>query len=323
MKSIKRPASPGVPAPGEGLTLAQLRYFLAAARHGNFTHAAESSFLSQSAFSRQIQALEEALGAPVFDRVGRRVRLNDAGEELERRAAEILARVERLAADLVPVGKGLRGTVRLGANMSIGIGLVPSWLAAFQQHAPNVHVTLLLRMTTEMPPLLRSESIDASIQEAHDLQLLEGKPPLCVRMSFEDELWVVGPKGTPPDYRPGPRDRWFGNADPYRRRKLGQLGIHLDDTTRVPSLEVSLLFVEAGLGFALIPGFMARAAWKAGRVARLDASVLRTVAFITLGDRPLSPCLQRLMDFLKPRWETEAARQKVERAKRGGEAVVV
>ncbi|GMV83998.1 MAG: hypothetical protein AMXMBFR7_51820 [Planctomycetota bacterium] len=319
MKRIKeeRPGNPALASPGaaDGLTLEQLRLFLAAARQGNFTQAAESCYLSQSAFSRQIQALERALGTAVFDRVGRRVRLNDAGRELERRASEIVARIERLPAEIAPAGRGTSGTVRLGANMTIGIRLLPAWLAAFQQRFPDIHVTLLLRTTSEMAPLMRGEAIDASIQEYPDDAALEGQPPLKVHLTYRDEVWVIGPKGISPELRPGPQARWFGNPDANRRKQLAQMGFAIDDATRVPGAEVALKFVEAGMGYACIPGFMAQQSLKLGRITRMSATLTRRIAFVTLGDRPPSPCVQRLMEFLKPRWQAEAERQRQETRK--------
>ena len=86
-----------------------------------------------------------------------------------------------------------RGTIRLGANMTVGIRLLPSWLAAFGQRHPGVHVTLLLRLTSEMPPLLRGETIDAAIQEHPEPEQLEGRPPLTVHPTPRADLWIVGP----------------------------------------------------------------------------------------------------------------------------------
>ncbi|MCK6471234.1 MAG: LysR family transcriptional regulator [Planctomycetes bacterium] len=302
----------GTPAPpaAHALTLEQLRLFLAAARTGNFTHAAEQSFLSQSAFSRQIQALESALGVELFDRVGRHVRLNDAGHVLERRAAEIVARVERLAHEVVPAGKGLLGTIRLGAQQSLGVRLLPTWLAAFAQRYPGVYVNLLLRNNEELLELLRGDSVDAAVVDERFVRNRPNAPRVRFHLSYRDELWVVGPKGIDPNARPGPSARWFGQFEGERRRQLAQYGIVIGDSTRTPGGEVALKFIEAGLGYTLLPEFMARPSWKAGRIGRVGVTLTRSLALVTPASHAASPCVERLVEFLAPKWKAEEERQR-------------
>ncbi len=305
MKRIKQP-----PHPPNSLTLEQLRYFLAAARSGNFTRAAEESFLSQSAFSRQIQALEDGMGVPLFDRIGRKVRLSSAGEALETRAAEILARVDRLPSEIGPAGKGLKGTIRLGSYISYGIRLLPAWLAGFAQRFPDVFVNLLLRTNTEMEGLLRNETIEAALMDEPDVRR-SGSPPLALKihLTYDDELWVVGPKGIDPDTIPPPNARWFGVSDPVRRSKLARMGFIISDPTRVPGGEVALKFIEAGLGYTVLPSFMARSSRKAGRITKLSSTLTRQVAFVTPASRSISPCVEQLINFLRPKWKAESERQ--------------
>src|ERR1700727_1464068 len=108
------------------MELRHLRAFEAAARLLHFRRAAEELHLAQPSLSGQIAALEGELGTPLFDRIGRGVRLTDAGEELLPRARRILAEVEE-AYRAVAAHSGLEGgRVRVGAPPTVGMRLLPA-----------------------------------------------------------------------------------------------------------------------------------------------------------------------------------------------------
>ena len=87
------------------MELAQLRYFLTVASHGNFTRAAYELRLSQPALSRSIAKLEQELGQPVFERKPRSIQLTAAGELLRIRAQQVLALVEDTKAEITDDGR--------------------------------------------------------------------------------------------------------------------------------------------------------------------------------------------------------------------------
>ncbi len=122
-------------------TLHQLRVFEAAARHGSFTRAAEELFLTQPTISMQIKQLTKSVGIPLFEQVGKRLYLTEAGRELFATCKEIfntLAQFEMKVADL----KGLKqGQLRL-AVITTAKYFIPRLLGSFCQLYPGIEISL-------------------------------------------------------------------------------------------------------------------------------------------------------------------------------------
>jgi DNA-binding transcriptional LysR family regulator len=122
-------------------TLHQLRVFEAAARHGSFTRAAEELFLTQPTISMQIKQLTKSVGIPLFEQVGKRLYLTEAGRELFASCKEIfntLAQFEMKVADL----KGLKqGQLRL-AVITTAKYFIPRLLGSFCQLYPGIDISL-------------------------------------------------------------------------------------------------------------------------------------------------------------------------------------
>ncbi|MBF2065510.1 MAG: LysR family transcriptional regulator [Calothrix sp. C42_A2020_038] len=141
-------------------TLHQLKVFEAAARHGSFTRAAEELFLTQPTVSMQIKQLTKSVGLPLFEQVGKRLYLTEAGRELFatcRQIFETIAQFEMKVADL----KGLKqGQLRL-AVITTAKYLIPRLLGRFCQLYPGIDIALqvtnhegiLERMTANMDDL--------------------------------------------------------------------------------------------------------------------------------------------------------------------------
>ncbi len=123
------------------MLLRHIRYFLAVAEQGNFTRAAESLHVSQPTLSQQIKQLEDTLGAPLFDRSGRAVRLTDAGEAWMRYARLALQDLDAGARAIHDVATLARGHLRLAMThvhrLSGGAGsrcLLPPLSGDYAEH---------------------------------------------------------------------------------------------------------------------------------------------------------------------------------------------
>jgi DNA-binding transcriptional LysR family regulator len=165
-------------------TLHQLKVFEAAARHGSFTRAAEELFLTQPTISMQIKQLTKSVGLPLFEQVGKRLYLTEAGRELFatcRQIFETISQFEMKIADL----KGLKqGQLRL-AVITTAKFFIPRLLGPFCQLYPGIDISLQVtnhegvieRMTSNLDDLYIMTQIPESMDVTHQ-QFLEN--PLVV-----------------------------------------------------------------------------------------------------------------------------------------------
>jgi DNA-binding transcriptional LysR family regulator len=156
----------------------QLEYLVAVADTGGFSRAAQRCFVSQSAVSHQIAALEKELGTDLFDRAGRTVRLTESGEVLLPRARDLL-RLRDEAADAV---RPRPDRIRLAANMSFAREALGA-IADVRGRHPDAEVDLLIK------PF--AQRIEAVTSGDADLALIRGRidePGL-----YMEPLWVDHP----------------------------------------------------------------------------------------------------------------------------------
>jgi LysR family transcriptional regulator, transcription activator of glutamate synthase operon len=173
------------------MELRQLEYFRAVAREHNLTRASEQLFVAQPSLSRQIRKLEEELGAPLFDRTSRGMRLTHIGEVfldyVERGFAQFEAGRQAVRELLGPE----HGHVRLAMLPAIGSALIPEPLAIFWARHPQVQFTLRQSTTGDALRLLLNDEVDLvvvtagpQLDEIHEIV----RAPLLV-----EELYAVLP----------------------------------------------------------------------------------------------------------------------------------
>jgi len=148
------------------MKLSQMRTFVAIAEHGGFARAATRLNLTQSAVSRQIGDLESELGVPLFDRVGRRVRLTSEGEDLLRQTRRLLEDVERLSERAQALKSGRTGLLRVGATPQVIENLLAGFLGAHRQRHPGIEVHLIEDGGARLPSRLERGDTHLSIMPA-------------------------------------------------------------------------------------------------------------------------------------------------------------
>ena len=141
----------------------QLHAFAALARRGSFTIAAKDLFLTQSAVSHAIKALEDDLGCRLVDRVGRRVLLTQAGEQFLRHTEKILREMEAARAGLESLTKWGHGRLRVGASTTACQHILPTVLREFRQSYPKCVIRIEPGDHGMQLELLRGGQIDLAL----------------------------------------------------------------------------------------------------------------------------------------------------------------
>ena len=143
-------------------TLRQLRVFESAARHLSLTRAAEELHLTPPAVSIQIRQLESHAGAELFERVGRKLRLTQAGEEVLARSREILGHIRAAEENLAGLGSLEQGLLDVGV-INAGDYFFPWMLAAFRKHHPRIRVRLTVGNREDLLARLAGHEIDLAV----------------------------------------------------------------------------------------------------------------------------------------------------------------
>jgi DNA-binding transcriptional LysR family regulator len=239
------------------LTLRQLKVFEAVARHLNYTRAADELHLTQPAVSMQVKQLEDSLGAPLFEQLGKRIHLTEAGREVLGYARTISQQLDELEGVLKRL-KGLSGGRLRISVASTANYFIPILLGTFSKRYPDVTVTLDVTNRETLLRQLAENTVDLVIM---------GKPPaeadVEAREFMDNPLVIVAPPGHPlAGKRKIPlarlQDETFLVREPgsgtriAMERFFSERGMKLKTGMEVGSNEAIKQSVQAGLGLGLL-----------------------------------------------------------------------
>jgi len=141
----------------------QLRYVCAIADTGNFSRAAERCKVAQPSLSQQVQKLEDDLGVKLFDRLGRSIRLTEAGRAFIPRARAILEQMDAARTSAADKNADLRGSVTVGVIPTVAPYRMPGYAASFAKKFPDAKLRIIEDTTSVLVQGLRDLSIDVAI----------------------------------------------------------------------------------------------------------------------------------------------------------------
>ena len=287
-------------------TLKQLKVFLAVASHENVSMAAEELAMSQSAASTALKELEQRFDVVLFDRVGKRLQLNEQGALLRPQAAALLSQAEQIESSLIRHSDV--GEVKVGATLTIGNYVAIGIMAAFIQDHPSAQVELDVENTQAIASKVRNFELDIGLIEG-ELQ----EPDLDVQYWRDDTLSVFCSPQHPlakkkelsdADLKQADwiiREKGSGTRQAFDRAMSGMLSeiilrLELQHTEGIKRA------VEAGLGIGCLSELTLQDAFKRGTLVPLLAPQrdwTRKFYFILHKQKFLSRGVQSWIDHCK------------------------
>jgi DNA-binding transcriptional LysR family regulator len=152
------------------MTLVQLRHLIELATNGSFSQSAIKLHLTQPALSRSIKALEDELGQPLFDRIGRKNELTAFGSHIVQRARVLVDEANELRLTSVQLQKGVIGQFRIGMGSGPGAMLMTPLLMLMATQYPKAHIDISRGSTVLLVQALRERFLDALILDIRSLQ---------------------------------------------------------------------------------------------------------------------------------------------------------
>lgn len=260
------------------MTLEQLRIFVAVAERQHVTRAAEALNMTQSAVSAAVSSLEARQGVALFDRVGRGVALNPAGEVFLKEARAVLARAAEAESALADLSGLDRGRLRIHASQTIANHWLPGRLAAYHAAHPGIALEVAIGNTAEVAAAVAEGSAELGLVEG-----VVDDPAVSRSVIAHDRLCLVVGRGHPWTRTP-PRTREDLLASSWVLREAGSgtraaldlalkpWGLGARDLTvamTLPANEAVRGAVEAGAGAAVLSRQLSALRIETGRLVEV------------------------------------------------------
>jgi len=287
------------------MDLDQLNSFLEVAKHSSFSKAAERCFRTQPAISSQIRAIEEEVGAKLFDRSGAKVTLTMAGKAFQTYAEEALRSLKSVKMTIAEMERTPRGEIVVGANEATCLYILPEVFADFKRQYPKVSVSIQRAETAKTLESVIDQTVDFGVVSMPVKDTRLAAVPI-----HHDELVLITSPGHPLAQLSHARLEEIAKY-PLLLPKLGRTRDAIDDvfeqarlkphvSMELDSSELLKRFVAANVGI----GFVARSnisdELRAGTLAALsfiDPPIARDLALVYRKDKTLSRAARAFMEI--------------------------
>ena len=288
------------------LQLSHVRTLEAVARHGSFSRAAAELNLTQPAVSMQVRQLEQRMGLPLLERVGKRAFPTRAGEVLLSHAARAFAELETGVAMVQRLRGVVAGRVRIGTSASISIYLLPPILRKVRARHPGIELIVVTGNAPEIARAVVANGLDLGI-----VSLPVADRELTVLPFYRDEIVAIAPPQGPWRGR-----RSIGAAELARQTLIlfehgstqrrvvddwfRRSGVTPAQAMELGNTEAIKKLVGAGLGLSLGSWFAVKPEARTGQlvVLRLVPRLVHQRGVILRKDKPRAPALSAVLNAL-------------------------
>lgn len=287
-----------------------LKTFLAVRDHLNFTRAAEVRLLTQPGVSKQIRQLEQQVGVPLFERLGKAIHLTDAGRTLAPLAEELLGQMTRVAEAVGGYRGAERGCIRIGASTTPGHYLLPEALGRFSRKFPGVELQFTVENSLAIERRIIRNDLDLGFVGGHlsnailKMDHVMNDEVICfcaptyplarlrriTPTALAKQIWVI-------------RERGSATRQLFEER-LSAVGIKMTQRIELSSPEGIKALVAAGVGVSFLSTLALRSEFEQGRLKPLRMPALRLtrpIYAIRHIDKHLSPTMQAFLKLMGDR----------------------
>lgn len=290
----------------------QLEYFLAVARELNFTKAAQSMYVSQTAVTQQIKALEEQLGVSLFERTKKKVVLTPAGKVFQAEAAKILKRIDIAVERTREASSGFIGTLDIGFAIGIGNTGLAEKIQAFNQKYPNIAMKFKSMSPSMLLKSLKAGEVDLVMTPMFEEKYFEGvsykkvgwdnltavfpqthilaQKQYVTRKDLKDENLILA---CTPDSEVGEDEKII--------QTFWKLGYHPNIVAKIEDIETILLMLSANMGVTILPAYLTIPLRSRGRLAAVPFGGMDEQIDIVVAWMPglENPSLEKILPFLE------------------------
>lgn len=288
------------------MNLHQLQIFCTVARHLSFSAAAEELFITQPAVSQQVKSLERELNVKLFERLGHKMFLTEAGEAVLGSAQAIVTARAEMEQSLALLRGSTRGRLALGANTTGGMYVAPGIVRAFRELHPEVEATLQVETTNRICERVMQNMVDVAVVTGP----VEDRR-FVVRDLIDDEvILVVSPSHAFAARKSVPASEVAGEdfavPEPGSRTRnliesaFLEQGLRIRVTMQLPGTEAVKKAVESNVGVAMVSKYSVTRELALGVLCRVvidGLSIHRPMHVLYRKGKHLSPLARRFLAF--------------------------